>query len=321
MRPQALRWLSAADWLDAARARAWRNVLLVLSALAIVVWCALSRHGVDVTGKPLGTDFASFYAASRLTLSGHPAAAYDVASHHAAQSAIFSRDLGYAAFFYPPLFLLICAPLGLLPYLASLAVWLGATGAAFLAAMRGWLGEGFGLAAVLAFPALLLNLGHGQNAFLSAALLGAGALALNPRPILAGVALGLLAYKPQLGLMIPVALIAARRWTTLAAAAATVLLMAAASLALFGVETWQDGHRLRRRAGAGRAGRPGLWGAGGDHPVRRGGPGAPSGAPSARPRRRAAADHRDAARKPLPAGLRPRRPGLSPGLAGGGGRP
>ena len=133
-----------AAWLDADRAGAWRDVLLVMSVLGVAGWIVLSPHGVDPTGKALGTDFRSFYAASKLALAGHPAAAYDPAAHHGAETAIFGRDLGYAAFFYPPLFLLVCTPLAALPYLASLGVWLAATGAAFAASLRGWLDRRLG---------------------------------------------------------------------------------------------------------------------------------------------------------------------------------
>lgn len=231
--------LRDADWLDGRRARAWRDILLVLSLVAAAAWIALSRSGLDLTGKALGTDFLSFYAASRLALAGHPAGAYDVGAHHAAQNAVFGRDLGYAAFFYPPLFLLVCAPLALLPYLAALAAWLAATGTAFAVSLKGWLDRRLGWRTAAAFPAVLMTVGHGQNAFLSAALLGAGAAWLEARPILAGVAFGLLAFKPHLGLLLPLALIAGGRWKTFAAAALTVLTFAAASLAVFGFDTWR----------------------------------------------------------------------------------
>jgi hypothetical protein len=92
---------------------------------------------------------------------------------------------------------------------------------------------------IFAFPAVLTNVGHGQNGFLSAALFGAGALWLEERPMMAGAALGALAYKPHLGLMIPAALAIGGRWKTFAAAAATVILLAAASLGAFGLDAWR----------------------------------------------------------------------------------
>jgi hypothetical protein len=236
--PPWLTRLERADWLDAARARAWRNILLVLTGLAVVGWCALSRGGLDLLGKPLGTDFLSFYAASKLALGGHAADAYSPSLHHAAEVAVFGRDTGYPAFFYPPLYLLICAPLAVLPYFPALIAWLGATGAAYLAAIRCWWSQRSGWPDALAFPAVLINLGHGQNAFLSAALIGAAAHWLNRRPVLAGVAFGLLAYKPHLGLLLPIALVVAGRWTTIVSAAATVLAFAGLSLWAFGPDVW-----------------------------------------------------------------------------------
>jgi alpha-1,2-mannosyltransferase len=234
-----LGWLRDADWLNRDRATAYcRIVFLVTFGLAFL-WIALSHGGVDATGKPLGTDFVSFWTASKIALGGRPADVYDIAVHQAEQTALFSRDIGYSAFFYPPPFLLICLPLATLPYLWSLAAWLGATGFAYWRVARAWLGERFGALAILAFPAVLSNLGHGQNAFLSTALLGGGALMLKARPILAGVCLGVLVYKPHLAIVVPVALIAARRWRTLLAAAATAAGLCAASLAVFGMQTWQ----------------------------------------------------------------------------------
>jgi hypothetical protein len=91
----------------------------------------------------------------------------------------------------------------------------------------------------LAFPATFVNLFHGQNGFLNAALLGAGILALERRPVLAGILLGLLSYKPHFGLLVPLALMAGGHWRTIAAAAATALVFAALSLAVFGPEAWQ----------------------------------------------------------------------------------
>ena len=210
-----------------------------MTAPIVVGWVAASHRGLDLTGKPLGTDFTSFWTASKLALGGAPQSAYDVGAHHAQQVALFGDDTGYAAFFYPPIFLLICLPLAALPYLASLAAWLAVTGAAYWRMARAWLGNSFGAMPIFAFPAVLTNIGHGQNGFLSAALFGCGALWLDRRPILAGLCFGALAYKPHLGIMIPIALAIAGRWKTFAAAGAAVIALAAASYGVFGLATWQ----------------------------------------------------------------------------------
>jgi alpha-1,2-mannosyltransferase len=90
----------------------------------------------------------------------------------------------------------------------------------------------------LAFPAVFINLGHGQNGFLTAALLGGSLLLLDQRPFIAGALIGFLAYKPQFGLVIPLVLVATGRWRALTAAMITVLAGCALTLLLFGPEVW-----------------------------------------------------------------------------------
>ena len=167
--------LRRAEWLSASRARAWLMVLAAASLIGTLGYLYLSRSGLDPMGKPLGTDFASFWTASQLALAGHPELAWSLQAHKAAQAAKFGEGAGYAAFFYPPPYLLICLPLALLPYAASLFVWLAATGAAWARMVRAWLGPENGWLVIAAFPAVLVNAGHGQNGFLSAALFGAAA--------------------------------------------------------------------------------------------------------------------------------------------------
>ena len=104
--------------------------------------------------------------------------------------------------------------------LCGLAIWLVASFAAYLATVRAhpaatrkrcWIAA--------AFPAVFINIGHGQNGFLTAALLGGALHWLDRKPWLAGILIGLLAYKPQFGVLIPIALLAGQRWTTIGAAA------------------------------------------------------------------------------------------------------
>jgi len=243
--------LRDAEWLTATRARVYPRLLLAASLGLALVWIVAARGGVDLAGKPLGTDFVSFFAASELALQGRAADAYDVAAHWAAQKALFGPAVGYSAFFYPPPYLLLCLPLALLPYFASLLVWLAATGYAYWRVARAWAGPRFDAAVLLAFPAFLVNAGHGQNGFLSAALIGAGALGLERRPIVAGLLFGALVYKPQLALMIPIGLIASRRWTTFAVAAFTAAALCAASYLIWGEPVWRgflDASPLARAA-------------------------------------------------------------------------
>lgn len=236
--------LRDAPWLTADRAVGYCRVFLAVAVLAVLAWTALSIGGIDWYGRPLGTDFKSFWAASHLALEGRAAAAYDLPAHAAAERVPFGgRDVGYAAFFYPPPFLLVCLPLALLPYLAALVVWQVATGVAWLRVVQVVLGVRT-VVPILAFPAVLLNLEHGQNGFLTAALFGAGMLALERRPRLAGLCFGCLVIKPQLLVLLPVLLLLRRAWRTIGAGVAAALALAGLSLLLFGMAAWEGFARI-----------------------------------------------------------------------------
>ena len=223
--------------MTAARAIAYRNILLIMLALSLAGFMLISKAGIDPFGKPIGTDFVSFWAASRIALAGDPASAYDVAAHWAAQRSLFpGAHLSYTAFLYPPLYLLICLPLALLPYFWSLAAWLAVTFYAYWRTMRAFAGR-LGTLTILAFPAVYVNIIHGQNGFLTTALFGSGAMALRRRPVLAGICFGCLAYKPHMAMLVPVGLVAARQWTAFLAAAVTAITLTAGSIVILGVDT------------------------------------------------------------------------------------
>jgi hypothetical protein len=90
----------------------------------------------------------------------------------------------------------------------------------------------------LAFPAVFINLGHGHNGFLTAALMAAALIQLDRRPVLAGILFGCLAYKPQFGVLIPLVLAAGGYWRTFFAATITVVALALAVTLAFGVDVW-----------------------------------------------------------------------------------
>jgi hypothetical protein len=203
-----------------------------------VLWIALADGLIDRNGKPLGTDFSNVYAAGTLALAGKADAAYHWPTAHAAEKAIFGRDVPFYGWHYPPQFLIVASALALVPYAWALAAWMALTLPAYLLALRTILAHPATTLAALAFPAMFVNLGHGQNGFLTAALLGGALVLLDRRPALAGVLIGLLAYKPQFGVLIPLVLLVTFRWTAIAAACATVLATCAATLALFGMAVW-----------------------------------------------------------------------------------
>ena len=231
--------LRSGEWLTAARARGYSLILLGISAIAVAGWIAVSDGLIDRNGKPLGTDFSNVYAAGALTWQGRPEQAYVPALQHAAEKAVFGgREVPFYGWHYPPFFFAVAVLVAAFPYAWGLAIWLAASFAAYLAAIRAILPRPETLLTAAAFPAVFVNIGHGQNGFLTTALLGGALHLLDRQPWLAGVLIGCLAYKPQFGVLIPIALVAGGRWSTIAAAVATVAALVALSFATLGGGVW-----------------------------------------------------------------------------------
>ena len=229
-----------APWLTRRRLVVYPKLFVAVYAVSAAVWLMASKGLIDPAGHPIGADFIDPWSASWLTLHGAPSAVYDVGRLWSAErTAVADPAVGFAGFHYPPTYLLIVLPLALLPYAWSLLAWTAATLAAYLAVMWKIDSEGDSLWLAIAFPGALVNLINGQNGFLTLALLGGALLTIERRPILAGVMFGLMSYKPQYGILVPIFLLATRRWRTTAAASITVVLFAALSLAMFGAQTWQ----------------------------------------------------------------------------------
>jgi hypothetical protein len=232
--------LRSGEWLTASRARGYSLILLGVCAIAVAGWIALSDGLIDRNGKPIGTDFSNPYAAGTLALAGRPIDAYDPALQYAAEKAVFGgHDVPFYGWHYPPFFFAVAVIVASVPYAWGLLIWLAASLAAYLAVIRAILPRSETLLVALAYPAVFVNIGHGQNGFLTAALLGGALHLLDRRPWLAGVLIGLLAYKPQFGVLIPLALLAGGRWTSIGAAAATVAALLAVSTMTLGGDIWQ----------------------------------------------------------------------------------
>lgn len=230
--------LQSGRWLTAARIRGYSLILLAFCLVAAAGWIALSDGLIDRNGKPLGTDFSNVYAAGTLTWQARPADAYVPALQHAEEKAVFGREVPFYGWHYPPFFFAVAFVVAAFPYAWGLAIWVAASLAAYLAAMRAILPRPETLLLAAAFPAVFVNIGHGQNGFLTAALLGGALQLLDRRPWLAGVLIGCLAYKPQFGILIPVALLAGGRWSTIGAAMATIAALLAVSFVTLGGGVW-----------------------------------------------------------------------------------
>lgn len=241
-RPDWLGSLKAGDFLDRRCAVIFGGVLLALE-IAIFLFFVAGTHGwIIPLERPTTTDFVSFYAAGSLADAGTPGLAYDQAAHYAAEQQATEPGIEYNFFYYPPVYLLLCALFGRLPYLAAffafetLSVLLCLLVARRIVKATSW----GALLPLLAFPAVFWTMGLGQNAFFTAALFGGALLLIDRRPVLAGMLFGLICYKPHFGLLIPVALVAGGRWRAVGGAALAVAAAVALSIAVFGWQTWDD---------------------------------------------------------------------------------
>lgn len=211
------------------------GLLLALASAASLPWA----YG-QATG-PGGSDFLAFWSAGRLVEQGRAAQVYDLPATYAVQATLapISRDhtahKEAFAFVNPPPFLLAVAPLGWLSYRQAVIAWVVVGYGLWFAAARRWASEFAG--PVLGFPGALIAAWHAQTGLLLGAAQVAMANLLRERPLLAGVAIGVLVAKPHLGLLIPVALVAGRQWRALIGAALTVPALIALAWMVFGTRT------------------------------------------------------------------------------------
>ncbi len=177
-------------------------------------------------------DFAALWSYGQVLHAEGAAALYDPARLQALQLALGMPAGQRNPFPYPPGFLPIVWPLGLLGFGAALIAWTGVTLGAFLLACRGRLAW-----VALIAPGTTIEIIAGQTGLLSGALFLGGMRLVGTRPWLGGVLLGLLTFKPQLGVLIPVALLALRAWRAIGGALLSSAGLLLAGVALFGIDT------------------------------------------------------------------------------------
>jgi len=210
------------------------NVALLQNGLTAHWWL------FDENGLGIPTDFVNVWSAGRLVLDGHPALAYDWGTQKEVQVAVLGQSYpGNFAWHYPPPFLFVASVLAHFPYGMAFVGWAAVSFLPYLAVMRAIVGRSFGFLLAAAFPVVFTNTLVGQNGFLTAALIGGTLVAMPRWPVLSGICLGLLSYKPQYGLLFPLVLIAASQWRVFFTAGVVATLLAAISWLAFGTESWQ----------------------------------------------------------------------------------
>lgn len=223
-------------WLNGERLRGYPGIFFALYGVFGIVCFFVVKDGIDPLGKPIGYDFITYWSASRMALDGTPADAYLPLRLLVAQQIAVPGQKTIFAWHYPPTFYLVVLPLSLLPYLWSYVSFVALTFAMFWSVVRKVVPLAGAGALILAFPGVFINALHGQNGFLTGALLGASLLLLERRPVWAGVCAGLLLIKPHLAVLLPIAFICMQAWKALFAAALTAMAFLAISVGVLGGE-------------------------------------------------------------------------------------
>lgn len=210
------------------------SVTIFLTLLVIgTAFILTSEDGV----RTLGSDFRVFWAAARLVLEGEPNAVLDIQRLEAEYNEVTTD---WMPWLYPPGYLFLVVPFGAMSYAVAYLVMTLLSVAAMALGTRPFVGgvKPVWVAMSLA-PAYLPTLIIGQNSLIwLSVLLAAFAAMRSGRALLAGVLIGCLTLKPQLGIMIPFALLGAWQWRTILAATVTAILLAGLPTLVVGPEYW-----------------------------------------------------------------------------------
>jgi hypothetical protein len=222
----------------------WSSPVLRKAMLAVVLACAALNLTfavyAAVTRPSLNSDFMAFWAFPRFAAAHPIAGIYDSARLGSFEAALYPGFHSFYPYLYPPTLLLASWWLNFCSFALAQTIWtMAGVTALSLAAWRFFGPEKkFAALAVLACPAALITGATGETAFFTTALLLAGFAWLPARPVLAGICFGLLTLKPQLGVLLPLALLGLRAWRSIFTAALVAIALVALSCLAFPPSLW-----------------------------------------------------------------------------------
>lgn len=222
--------------------------LMPVYAWALFVW---SAYGIDISpagrldrsGHIKGHDFVHDYVLGQIARERSSEELYDFAAQAARTDRIVPDYEDRYLPVHGPQLSMLFAPFALLPYLPALTLWLLLSAGSYLLccylcwkrcpALRRhrWAA----VVLVLGYPAFYLLIAFGATSALALLCVTAAYVSLKTeRRWLAGLALGMLFYKPQLGVILPFVLLYGREWRMVAGAAAAVFLQLVAGWLYYG---------------------------------------------------------------------------------------
>jgi len=225
---------------------AWTVFALWAVVMLAVPFClsVFAEPGSPFDTHLIDRDFANYWVGGRSALDGRFLLLFDQKTYFPLLKTVFGADYPLHNWGYPPHFLLLCVPLGLLSYGWAMFAFLGLTFVLFAFAAEvfrrqyaGQTSPGMLWLAVSGYVFLMLQIA--QNGFLTGALLLLTFAFMHRRTWVAGLALALLTTKPQLGFLVPLLALLDRNWGLLRWATIFTIALIALSIAVFGVESWR----------------------------------------------------------------------------------
>ncbi len=225
-----------------------RNYDIILKFLKILLLIFLIYNAVQelilliraLVGNNIWfSDFFAIWSYANFTVTRQPINIYNNLAIQEMEFDLGGDPSRMAPCFYPPSFLLYIAPLGLLPFYKAFALWVTTSlGLYLFASIYKQLRRPYAILIIVLAPATLVGIITGQTGLLASTPMVGGFQLVRSRPVFAGIVIGLASFKPQFGLLIPIALISAREWKALVSAALTVTALVVVSSIAFGWSIW-----------------------------------------------------------------------------------
>ena len=236
-------------WLTSRRLRA-HGTILAVCLWSLYVWMLATPGLRDRDGNLKGTDFLHLYTLGSLAAAHRGADLYDMNAQAllAAQRVSAAAGIGYLPL-YPPQVSMLFLPLAYLSYGWALALWWGCSALVYgICCYCIWRAcpnlRGVGgtiLILAMAYPAFFHLIAWGQTSALALGCFTLMFFALRARrEFLAGLILGCLIFKPQLGLAAAVVFVSLGAWKTVAGAVFSAVAQLAVGVLYYGMQPLRE---------------------------------------------------------------------------------
>lgn len=211
-------------------------ILALLVAILVFKTFRFFEGGLWYGGQT--ADFSAFHIVAQRVWLGELDLTYQFAAFTKMQIAAAGGTTGVMPWTYPPQFDLLLAPFAGLPGWAAYFVFTTVTLVVYLITLRAVAGNNFALVLVVFFPSIAITISIGQNGLLTGALIGLICINAERRPVLSGLALGIMVIKPHLAIAAGIYMLLTRRWPAVLSAAIVVVAGSLICTLAFGPQIW-----------------------------------------------------------------------------------